>query len=251
MKKDFHFEMLPQPDDSSCGPTCLHGVYRYFNDPIELARVIEEVRTFPDGGTLDVWLACHALRRGYSARIYTYNLMMFDPTWFRRSTSNLSERLLAQMRAKNDPKLRVSTKAYRDFLALGGELNFEDLTTRLIRRYLTRSIPILTGISSTYLYRCAREFGPKMDYDDIRGLATGHFVVLCGYQKKSRRVMVADPNRENPLTDRRRYPVNIDRLICAILLGVLTYDANLLIIEPRKEAKSIAHVDTHRGQPAE
>jgi hypothetical protein len=25
---------------------------------------------------------------------------------------------------------------------------------------------------------------------------------------------------------------NLDRLICAILIGVLTYDANLLILEP-------------------
>lgn len=55
-------EMLPQPDDYTCGPTCLHSVYRYHDDQIDLAKVIAEVGRVEGGGTLDVFLACHALR---------------------------------------------------------------------------------------------------------------------------------------------------------------------------------------------
>jgi len=38
----------------------------------------------------------------------------------------------------------------------------------------------------------------------------------------------------NPVAPTQLYPVNIDRVIGAILLGVLTYDANLLVIHPRR-----------------
>ncbi len=37
--------------------------------------------------------------------------------------------------------------------------------------------------------------------------------------------------------------VNIDRVICSILLGVLTYDANLLIIQPAKEKRRMPDAD--------
>jgi hypothetical protein len=61
--------------------------------------------------------------------------------------------------------------------------------------------------------------------------------VLCGYDKQQRKVLVADPYLPNPLADDHYYDVELDRLVCAILLGVLTYDANLLIIEPGRKTK--------------
>jgi hypothetical protein len=36
--------------------------------------------------------------------------------------------------------------------------------------------------------------------------------------------------------------------VCAILLGILTYDANLLIIEPRKQAERSRRADPDRSQ---
>lgn len=42
-----------QPDTTTCGPTCLHAVYRHFGDQIALAR-------------------------GYRATIHTWNLEVFD-----------------------------------------------------------------------------------------------------------------------------------------------------------------------------
>ena len=46
-----------------------------------------------------VFLACDALRKGYSATIYTYNLMVFDPTWFGHDDVNIAESVknLAQL----------------------------------------------------------------------------------------------------------------------------------------------------------
>lgn len=234
MRTRLQLDILPQPDEITCGPTCLHAIYRYYGEDIPLDQLIDEVPALEGGGTLAVWLACHALRRGFRATIYTYKLQVFDPTWFLPGRADMSVRLRAQMQYKKDPKLSAASQAYIDFLDLGGELRFEDLTAALVRKYLKRSIPVLTGLSATYLYRSAREFGPRSDYDDIRGEPSGHFVVLCGYDREERTVLVADPLLPNPVAEGQLYEINIERVICSILLGVLTYDANLLIIQPRK-----------------
>ncbi|HEY5673210.1 MAG TPA: hypothetical protein VIR78_05875 [Malonomonas sp.] len=238
MKMQLPFSILPQPDDSTCGPTCLHSIYRYYGDEIPLEQVVKEVTMLEAGGTLAVLLACHALQRGYQALIYTYKLQLFDPSWFQPNGPVLRERLLAQQTCKADEKLQVASRAYLQFLELGGELRFEDLTAGLLRGYVKRSFPIIAGLSATYLYRTPREYGPKSDYDDIRGEPSGHFVVLCGYNKETRTIQIADPLLPNPVAATQRYDVGIDRVLCAILLGVLTYDANLLIIRPRRKRSS-------------
>lgn len=233
MDIELPISVLPQPDNTTCGPTCLHAVYAYYSDRISLDDVINETRVLVDGGTLAVFLACHALRRGYKASIYTYNLQVFDPTWFLSPEIDIHERLIRQAEVKDDEKLRDATRGYLEFLSLGGKLKYTDLTTRLLRGLIRKRLPVLTGLSFTYLYRNAREYGPNSADDDIRGYPGGHFVILSGYNRKDRTVLIKDPYHRNPMAGESTYQVNIDRVICAILLGVLTYDANLLVIYPK------------------
>jgi hypothetical protein len=226
-------DILRQPDDATCGPTCLHAVYRYFEDEMTLEDVVAEVPQLEEGGTHAVALANHALRRGYGALIHTYNLTLFDPSWFEGRAEDLSLRLRAQAKAKPDRKLRQATEAYLEFLSLGGELTMQDLTPGLLRRWLEQDRPILTGLSATFLYRAAREVGGrKLVEDDVRGNPTGHFVVLCGWDAEERSVRVADPLADNPRFHDHIYWLPAQRVINAILLGVLTYDANLLVLDP-------------------
>ena len=101
----------------------------------------------------------------------------------------------------------------------------------LLKRYLDRDLPVLTGLSATYLYRSMREREDsqgRLVHDDLRGTPTGHFVVLHGM--KGDLVQVADPFQDNPLGVAHHYEEPVDRVIRAILLGVMTYDANLLIL---------------------
>lgn len=228
-----------QPDDATCGATCLHAVYAYFGDEVSLDEVVTEVPQLEGGGTLAVILANHALRRGYRARILTYNLSVFDPSWFegpmgaRSAVVDLPERLRAQVRAKSDRKLAEATDAYLEFLHLGGELAMEDLSAALLRRHIQEGRPILTGLSATFLYRSPREIGSdRLVEDDLRGMPTGHFVVLCGWDPQARAVQVADPLEDNPRFQEPLYWLPVERVINSVLLGVLTYDANLLLLEP-------------------
>jgi hypothetical protein len=238
VRKHLQLQMARQPDDYTCGPTCLHAVYSYFNDTISLKKVISEVDYLEDGGTLAVQLGCHALKRGYRARIYTYNMQVFDPSWFEngrlRNKSQLASKLKEQAKVKKEKKLKFATDSYIRFLESGGDILFEDLNGKLIRKYLDKSVPILTGLSSTYLYRSRREYGDAVDYnyDDVRGTPQGHFVVLHGYDRHEKKVLVSDPYSPTPMSKDQKYSISLDRIINSILLGILTYDANLLVIDP-------------------
>lgn len=233
MKHRLELGILPQPDGTTCGPTCLNALYSYLGDKISLEQTVAETHRLDEGGTYAVFLAQHALRRGYQATLYTFNLRVFDPTWFMLSRQAMQSRLRERMKVlAHKPRLVTVIEGYIEFLELGGEVLLEDLTPGLIRKYLNRDQPILTGLSSTYLYRAMREHGPTLEDDDVRGDPQGHFVVLCGYDKSDRTVLVADPMHPNPAFQGLQYLVNIDRVICSILLGVMTQDAELLILDP-------------------
>ena len=226
-----------QPDDTTCGPTALHAVYDYWGDSLSLDDVIGQVTTLDSGGTFPTFLACHALERGYRVRLYTYNLQVLDPSWFAPGVTDLADRLVRQTEFKKDLRLQTATKGYLRFLELGGELRFENLNRKLIRAFLNSGIPLLSGLSSTYLYKNMREYGIDGVDDDIRGVPAGHFVVLCGYDPGLKTVTIADPYRRNPVAGQAYYPVEIDRVICAVMLGVLTYDASLIVVQPREHGK--------------
>jgi hypothetical protein len=226
-------ETLPQPDETTCGPTCLHAVYRYWGETEPLSQVIDRNYRMEHGGTYAVYLACDALRKGYSATIYTYNLLVFDPTWFDSKKVDIAERLQRQLEVKMERRrFQQVTPGYLDFLKLGGRLRFIDLSAKLLHRILRRRMPIITGLSSTYLYHAAREYGPSDVTDDIRGTPSGHFVVIAGYNAQLRRVLIVDPYQPHPYGSTHEYWISIDRAVGAVLLGIVTHDANLLIVHP-------------------
>lgn len=237
MRKEIYlgFDIQAQPDDVTCGPTCLQALYQFYQDPVPLKDVVREVKQLKDGGTMAVMLGNHALKRGYKAHIYTYNLNVFDPTWFKHPSKKIMQFLKDQMEFKSKRrKLQFASQAYIKFLELGGKLHYAELDENLIKGYLKRSIPILTGLSATYLYSTPREI-PEYDiYDSIKGEPSGHFVVITGYDEEKNCVYLADPVEPNPLGKGQVYSVGFGRLINSIMLGILTYDANLLIIEPKK-----------------
>lgn len=231
--------ILPQPTETTCGPTCLHAVYRYWGSDTSLDAVIGRTHVLEHGGTFAVFLACDALAHGYSATIYTYNLTVFDPIWF-RLRMDIAERLRAQRRVKTDRQLLHATEGYLEFLRLGGRLRFTDLSPVLVRGLLRRRLPIITGLSSTFLYRTAREYGPSDVADDLRGTPSGHFVVIAGYDRPGHKLLVADPYGPHPYGGTRDYWIRIDRVFNAVLLGIVTHDANLLVVAPQEAAPPMA-----------
>ena len=237
--------MLSQPTDSTCGPTCLHAVYDYWQDPIELPELIGQVGELQNGGILAVQLACHALQRGYDATIYTYNLYLFDPTWFPGDRDTLTAKLQQQRRCRAGTESRIEpvTEHYLRFLELGGQVRMEVFEEALLVRSLMAGVPVLSGLSATFLYQESREraFPPNDQgissvVDDVGGDPVGHFVVLSGYDPRTGQVMVHDPQAKNPFSPGSSYAIPLAKVSASILLGIATYDANLLMIRPATAA---------------
>jgi len=167
---------------------------------------MREVTSLTEGGTLAVLLGNHALARGYQVKLYTQNLMTFDPTWFMPGAPPLDAALRKQMRAKKkQKKLCLATKAYLKFLRMGGEIQMTDFTDKLVRDHLKKKQPVLTGLSATYLYRSPRECGEPLRYNSYKGVPQGHFVVVLGYDMKRRLATIADPLNPNPIKDTVQY----------------------------------------------
>src|SRR5215212_1522081 len=95
--------MQTQPDDTSCGPTCLHAVYQYYGNDTDLDHLVKTIERSLSGGTLAPLLANHALSLGFDTIIYVNNLNVFDPTWFSHGKANpilLYNKLEEQMKYK-------------------------------------------------------------------------------------------------------------------------------------------------------
>lgn len=243
MTHELILEIQSQPSDTACGPTCLAAVYEYWQRPVELSQLVDKITELDRGGTLAVDLACDALLRGFAAEIVTYNLQLFDPTWFdddgeMKSGEWLAERLTKQLDAKQHrgdfdvARLASATKSYLQFLTLGGRVRMQPLDELLLVSMMARETPILCGLSSTYLYQESRET-PSGEEDDTGGDPTGHFVVLHGFDPVKRTVLIADPLHPNAMAPTNKYVAPLSRLTSAILLGIVTFDANLLTISPK------------------
>ncbi|HEX6070437.1 MAG TPA: hypothetical protein VFZ18_11455 [Longimicrobiaceae bacterium] len=232
-------QIFLQPDDVTCGPTCLRKVYNFYGIDPELEEVLGEIDRNEDGGTLAVYLAISAVRRGFRARIYSYDLRIFDPTWKGLGAAPLTGKLRARLPYLRQPKARRAAEAYLEYLRLGGSMGFKELTPRLLKEILDRDHPILAGLSATYLYQMPRErHHPETHLlldDDVAGDPVGHFIVISGYERWGRRFVVRDPSAHVPVSEDGRLLVDAQRLINAILLGDLTYDAVLLELWPGPE----------------
>jgi hypothetical protein len=236
---ELNVEQFTQPDDVTCGPTCLQKVYDFFGSSVSLEDTLGEIDRNEDGGTLAVFLGVAALRRGFQATIYSFDLRIFDPTWKNLSAERLAEKIRQRIPHLTNAKTRRSATAYLEFMELGGALAFEELTPALLKRILNRGHPILAGLSATHLYGFSRERHDPDTHqlvdDDVAGQPTGHFVVITGYEHWGRRFIVRDPSTHVPKTQDGRVVVDAQRLINSILLGDLTHDAVLLELSDGRE----------------
>lgn len=235
-------DVRQQPDDVTCGPTCLQGVYAFHGTLLDLDEVIASVRSLAHGGTLGVLLGLDALERGFAATLYTYNLDVFDPSWFEGPEQDLRGELERQVEVRSDARLRSVVKAYIDFLDLGGDIRHKELTPAMLAGIVRRGYPPITGLSATYLYGCAREVfdGRVARYDDVHGDPVGHFVVVSGVDPGTGDFRISDPSQDNPLHGSGTYWVSPHRLIGAIFLGVTTYEGDILVVRPRESAPGVA-----------
>ncbi|MEO7425487.1 MAG: cysteine peptidase family C39 domain-containing protein [Fibrobacteria bacterium] len=227
MKLNLH--VSKQPDDESCGITCLQAIYDYHDHPASLDKLKREIEHWQTGGTVAVNLARNALTHGFRAEIYTYNIKIFDPTWKGLDPKELAGKLKRRAGKIRSKKQKMVIGFYLDFLKKGGVLKFDDLDEELLNRLFKHHKPIICGLSATYLYQQVRETN-DCEENDIVGNPVGHFVVVSGWDPVTRSVTIQDPLRKNPISETGTYKLPFTKFSNAVMLGILTYDENLLVI---------------------
>lgn len=229
-----NLKMPPQPDDVSCGPTCLSAVYNFFGMPIPIEQVRKGVTMVPGGGTSAAYLGLDAMARGFATQIHVYDLNLFDPTWSGLDAKDITAKIQERMANMNlNEYAKVMYDGYIKFLDKGGKIVMEDITPDTLKRVFDGGAPILACVSDTWLYRSMRDYTTKENKavdDDIKGDPEAHFIVLHGMEGND--ILVADPYAKNPLGPDSYYRISYNKFLHALLLGVLTLDANLLIITP-------------------
>lgn len=227
-------KMASQPDGVSCGPSCLNAIYHYYAASMPLGDVIQEVTSLKTGGTLAVFLGCHALQRGFKATLHSFNLHVLDPTWMLLSQVALLDKLRLQLNHTHDAKIKLATTAYITYLELGGQIIFNEINFDTLDHYLQNKIPLISGVSATYLYKNMRDYTDSQSqvfYDEWLGSPSGHFIILNGCDKQAREIQVVDPYFPNTLSTTADYRLSYSHWLHAFLLGVITYDAELLAIQ--------------------
>ena len=226
----FDLDIEPQPSETTCGPTCLSGIFGYYELVKPLSEVIAQIPALEEGGTLGVHLGTYALKHGFQVSIYSHNLQVFDPSWFKLDDAGKAERLETQANGEKSIKTREASKAYSNFIQLGGKVEFRHLTPEFLYQALLNHGPVICGLSATYLYQSKREIGETCKADDLHGEPQGHFVVLTGISNDLKTVHISDPLGQNPFGGLHKYTTDTFKFINAILIGVITYDANLIAV---------------------
>ena len=243
---------IEQPE-SECGPAALWMVLRAYGLVISVDEIAAAASSPVKWRDWYYRLGTVALRKGFSATVQTLSTQILDPSWKRLSRAQLKRKLVlgrafARKKASlpsaqqwRDPYLLVHPLAYElpeydaalEFLAAGGAIAFEPLTTESIKQSLRRREPIIIGFNAPLLHGLPRSTGTRSD--DLHGSDWEHVAVISGSNR--RRLLIADTTRAYRRQD--RYWIEADRLIEANLRQDL---CTLMVGRPHAgQKKSISH----------
>jgi hypothetical protein len=218
--------------EEECASAALLQVLKYFEDTkTSLEDIIDYCGEHFKFRDWDYLLGCFALDNGYSARVHSRSLSIFDSTWYDLDVGSLIQKLKKQQEHTRKleetfcgyKKLHLEVQSAIRFLENGGEIDFSSISKDLIISYLNGKIPVIATFTAQLVYKLSKESDDG--HDDVGGEPWKHTLVINGFKKN--RFYVIDPANFQP---EPKYSINSDTLIDAII----RYDSNLLIINNQR-----------------
>ncbi len=142
-------------------------------------------------GTWSPYIGIYAMKLGYNVEIFTYDVSLFDPTWFNLSNKSLIKKLKIAIKKIKDKDKKFGVRGYIDFLREGGKLTFKIPTKKILIKFLKKKIPPMAFVNSTAYYKRKRKdfkAGKRSEFGEVGG----HCIVISGY--KNGKFIVTDPN---------------------------------------------------------
>lgn len=172
--------ILRQSEGSKdCGPICVSMILRYYSIIRDPAQVTEEIRSFDkdmvlpkDSFTYMPQLGSYFIKQGFKAEIVT-----FSPYLFVQKDKEIVSILDRLTRFYNDVKdkpvsdeIKRPAKYFVDFIKRGGNVTVKIPDEADIRSELASSRPILTGLTSNFLYPKQKDPGFNFHGNVITGI---------------------------------------------------------------------------------
>jgi len=214
-KKNLNIPQLSQETAFSCLPACLQQVFGYYHIVVSQEEMLNELKK-PERGMSIPKAGLFLKKYGFKPLIITNNIQIFDPAWFRLSNVALIKNI-KKRRQFLDKYNQSLIDDYVKYLKMGGQINFETISLELFVKYLSKNIPIVAELASTFLYKKSKSTKPGRFDGSIKGDIDGHCVVIAGFNDD--KIKVVDPDaKNNPFNKKGIYWIQARELIASIFV---------------------------------
>ena len=196
------------------------------HQPLGIASDVNDLSTKILGpkGSLLGHIAQDMIGRDLDVNVYSSNAFHFAPEWAGLDSKVLAEKLQKWMRVYPDDRAVKKLQAFLGYLQAGGKISIVSaMTTALIDSLLDKGYLILGPVESSWLWG-RRKVPNESVYDDIRGHAEGHYVVV--YKKDAENYYISDPYPTGLEKD-GLYTLNKD----IYLTTLVNYDAEFIAVK--------------------
>jgi hypothetical protein len=199
-----------------CVPACLEQILKFHNIQ-DSQQIILKSLEYPERGMSIPQAGSYLLKHGFKTIINTNNIHIFDPAWFELGVPELIKQLKKRKKFV-DIFNQSLIDDYLEYFKNYGAIKFETISGNLILKYLSKSMPIMAELASTYLYKKSKTSKPGAFNDSIKGQIEGHCVILAGFNEKNK-IKIIDSNCENnPFNKRGTYWIDAEELIASIFI---------------------------------
>lgn len=199
----------------SCGPICLKNIYEYFGLDVPIDDIFKSLKVTKSDTTYLPQLATDVISRGLDSVIVTSYSASVSPDWEEKSAQEVLSRLEEWVKHNPNDKFIVDATHLRDYLRAGGKIVVTDLSTTLIDKYLDEGYKAVVCLEESWLWG-HRKLDKMAQFDDIRGHARGHIVVV--YDSTDTEYIVSDPYPTGLPGREGLYPVPKDKLFISMAM---------------------------------
>ncbi|MFH1385599.1 MAG: hypothetical protein ABIG65_00960 [Patescibacteria group bacterium] len=223
-KKDLKIPQFNQITPYSRIPACLQEVFGFYKKHISQEKIMGSSlnpklgMSLPEAGIF-------VGKYGFTSSIIVNNIEIFDPTWFNLDEKKLTENLKLRRRYVGK-YYKYLIDLYLKYIKSGGKIKFDTIGANLLKKCLSRDIPIIMELASTFLYKKAKSGKPGSFNEPFDGEVEGHGVVIAGFD--GNKFKIIDPNiKNNPYSKNGIYWIGSDELLASF--GLLEGKSLLLI----------------------
>jgi len=214
-KKDLSVPQFEQKTVYNCILACLQQVFGYYKKQISQKEILKSLKK-PKRGMSVPKAGLFAKKHGFNPLVITNNIYIFDPTWLKLGNIKLIKNL--EKRKKFINKYNQSLiDDYLEYLKANGRTKFDTIRLDLFVKYLSKNIPIVVEIASTFLYKKSKSIKPGQFNNPFKGKIEGHGVVIAGFNKNKFKIIDPD-SKNNPYSRSGIYWISIDELIASIFI---------------------------------